>query len=273
MELDNLREGGSADSARATRLLVGYAAAAAFLGLVFYAAVVSARNVVKEQVDEEIPVTFADLEDLEEEKAPEEPEPEPEIEAEPPPPVPNPQPQLPGPRQPPAPDPGEKLEANPEDMPEDDPDKADPSKLKDQRAIDKFGDGSQGPTTGGPGGGGGPGPGGGAPPPPPPPPPPKKPGLTRITEDVEPPQMLSCPSPSPPADVVGEGGVVIVKYIVEANGAVGRVKAVRGPAALRPYAEAAVKGCRFKPARDKKSGVTLRVPRVARIPFRAKTNL
>jgi len=85
--------------------------------------------------------------------------------------------------------------------------------------------------------------------------------------------MLSCPSPSPPPDVVGEGGVVIVKYIVEANGAVGRVKAVRGPAALRPYAEAAVKGCRFKPARDKKTGATLRVPRVARIPFRAKTNL
>ncbi len=273
MDWENLREGGSADRDRTTRLVVGYAGAAAFLGLLFWAAVVSAQNGAEETEEAEIPVTFADLEELEQDEEPEEPEPEPEIEAEPPPPVQNPQPQLPGPRLAPAPDPGEKLEANPDEMPDEDPDKADPSKL-DDKEIEKFGDGSKGPTTGRPGGHGLPGPGGGEPPPPPPPPPPpKKPGLTRITEDVEPPQMLSCPGASPPADVVGEGGVVIVKYIVEANGAVGRVKAVSGPAALRPYAEAAVKGCRFKPARDKKTGATLRVPRITRIPFRAKTNL
>ncbi|MEM6786158.1 MAG: hypothetical protein AAF715_01465 [Myxococcota bacterium] len=271
MDVERFAEGGPIDRARRTRLAVASVAAAAFIGLLLYAAVVSARaQRPEEESTAPVPVTFADLEELE---APEPEPPAPEPEDLPPEPPPEPPPPTAAPTlPPPTPDPGAQMDANTDEMPDGPPDEADPSDAPAPE-VGALGDGSSGPPRVGPRGPRTSRPGPSATPSAPPPPPPSKPGLTRITEDVVPPKMLSCPSPSPPPDLVGEGGVVIVKYIVEANGAVGRVKAVRGPAALRPYAEAAVKGCRFSPARDKASGTALRVPRVARIPFRAKTQL
>lgn len=189
--------------------------------------------------------------------APEEPEPEPEPEPSPEPPEANPSP---GPRLP-------ELTV-PTEVPEDSPVES------EVEADNPYGAGGDPYMYGR--GGGGRGKAVAAPPavkPPTPKPIVKKAkpqGPIRVTEEVSPPRC-SYATPVYPAAAKASGieGTVIVKFIVLKSGAIGRVKAVRGPAELFAAAEAAVKGARCQPATLE--GAPVSVYRIANFPFRLKT--
>lgn len=261
------------DAARLGRLGVGYVVGAALLGGLVAWATLAAADESEVSAEEAIEVSLADFPEEEEEVAPE-PEPEPEIEPPPPPPPPAqqaPPPEEEMPYEPaPAPAPGEEAPDVPDEVPDEDPNQKEPTSTPDDDPFKKgFGHGGKPGGTGkGPGVGTGTAP---APPPPPPPPPPAPPKARRSLETTEPAIRLSCPRPSPPAAVVGEGGVVMVKLKVDVSGAVVRVKAASGPAALRPFAEQAAMGCRFKPAKDKDTGQPVPFLMVLPFQFTSKT--
>ncbi|MEM9697021.1 MAG: hypothetical protein AAGA56_31085, partial [Myxococcota bacterium] len=124
----------------------------------------------------------------------------------------------------------------------------DPSKLSGEDAF------QNGAGTGGTGRGKGTGRGSGdgrgrpATPPPPPPPPPR---IKRTAENTVKARRLSCP---PPATQVDKVTVIQVRVKVDTSGRVVRVKAVGGSSSQNKAAEAAARGCQFKPAQDKATG-------------------
>jgi len=93
----------------------------------------------------------------------------------------------------------------------------------------------------------------------------------RVTEDVTPPRSISMSAPGypPEAKAAGVEGTVFVEYVVNENGAVTNVKAVRGPPELMAVCVAAVQSWRFTPAI--KDGQAVAVHRLARFPFRIRT--
>jgi protein TonB len=258
------------DVVRARRLTVGFVFGAVILaGTVAFIASASPEQVEEE---EELEVVFGDLPEEEEEVLPEEEEPEPE--PEPPPPIDEPQPTYQGPVK--AGPRAVEIDAAPDDVSDSEADEA-------EADPGDFGAGSD--PNADPGGGGTGRVGATAPPPPPPPPPEpeppppkpkpkrkKKKKVTRVTEGMTPPKRISGGAPGYPASAKSQGieGTVVVVYVVTASGGVSGVKAVRGPAALRGAAVAAVSSWRFQPAKDA-TGKPVSVRRIAKFPFRITT--
>lgn len=113
-----------------------------------------------------------------------------------------------------------------------------------------------------------------APPPPPPPPPPplvKKP--VPVSEGMTPPEpivKLVRPEYPPEAKAAGLEGTVVVRYVVNEQGEVTDVKAMKGPPELFAVCVAAVKAMRFKPALDA-DGKPVMVVRYMKFPFKLRT--
>jgi protein TonB len=167
--------------------------------------------------------------------------------------------------------PGPKALETPTEVPDDKPDEvdADANSLGGSGAdpyadAKRYGDGSTGRVSSAPKA---------APPPPPAPPPPKpvRREVQRLTRDMTPPSPLAQSAPSYPSDAKDSGveGTVIVRYVIQQDGSVSNVRAVRGPAELRAVCVAAVQRWRFKPAML--DGRAVAVSRTASFPFRIKT--
>jgi protein TonB len=110
-------------------------------------------------------------------------------------------------------------------------------------------------------------------PPPPPPPLPKEKKAVSISEGMTPPEpIVKLVKPEYPADAKAAGleGVVVVRYVVDEQGDVTDVKAVKGPPELHSACVAAIKAMRFKPALDA-DGKPVMVVRYMKFPFKLRT--
>ncbi|HKO53386.1 MAG TPA: energy transducer TonB [Polyangiaceae bacterium] len=219
----------AADSARRKRLLFGYLIGALTVGSGI-AVVVLTSAPVEAQEEEEKVVEVALVSEPEPEPPPPPPPPPPEVKQH----APNPGPRLP------------KLET---------PTTISNDQVTEKEAKPTSGGGDPYEKSGGDGTGG-PQQAVVAPEPPPPPPPPPPPQINKprpVSEDDTAPELIgSAPNPDYPADARAAGieGVVLVRYIVTETGEVKDAKAMKGPPELFAACVAAVKGQRFKPARD-----------------------
>lgn len=110
-----------------------------------------------------------------------------------------------------------------------------------------------------------------APPPPPPPPLVKKP--VPVSEGMTPPEpLVKLVKPEYPADAKAAGleGTVVVRYVVNEQGQVTDVRAMKGPPELYAVCVAAVKAMSFKPALDA-DGKPVMVVRYMKFPFKLRT--
>lgn len=194
---------------------------------------------------------------------------QPALEPEPPPPPPEPAP--PPAAQPPRPDPRPRLRAL-----------QTPSTLSDEQLVEKEAkpavDGGDPYEQGsGDGGSSAPEPAVVAPAAPPPPPPapvlpqPKRP--VPVSEGMTPPEpLVALVKPEYPADAKAAGleGTVVVRYVVNEQGDVTDVRALKGPTQLHQVCVAAVKALRFKPALDA-DGKPVSVVRYMKFPFKLRT--
>ena len=89
---------------------------------------------------------------------------------------------------------------------------------------------------------------------------------------MTPPVPLSTPQPAYPESLREQGieGTVIVRFVINVDGSVSGVRALRGPAALRASVVAAVQRWRFKPAKDAQ-GNPVPTRKTMRFPFRIRT--
>lgn len=112
-----------------------------------------------------------------------------------------------------------------------------------------------------------------APPPPPPPPLPKVKKPVPVSEGMTPPEpVVKLVKPEYPADAKAAGleGTVVVRYVVNEQGDVTDVRAMKGPPELHAVCVAAVKAMRFKPALDA-DGKPVMVVRYMKFPFKLRT--
>jgi protein TonB len=240
------------DVLRLKRLAIGGGLSAAALAGTMAYLVVTSANAKAEEVEEEAKVVEVQLA--------KEPEPEPEP---PPPPPPELKPQRPnpGPRL-------QKLET-PTAISED--------KLEEKEAKPATGGGDPYEKGGGDGSSGPQAAVVEAPtPPPPPPPPPELPKVKKpvpVSEGMTPPEpVVKLVKPEYPADAKAAGleGTVVIRYVVNEQGDVTDVRAMKGPPELHAVCVAAVKAMRFKPALDA-DGKPVMVVRYMKFPFKLKT--
>jgi periplasmic protein TonB len=115
-----------------------------------------------------------------------------------------------------------------------------------------------------------------APTPPPPPPAPVLPKVKKpvpVSEGMTPPEpVVKLVKPEYPADAKAAGleGTVVVRYVVNEQGDVTDVRAMKGPPELHAVCVAAVKAMRFKPALDA-DGKPVMVVRYMKFPFKLRT--
>lgn len=112
-----------------------------------------------------------------------------------------------------------------------------------------------------------------APPPPPPPPLPKVKKPVPVSEGMTPPEpIVKLVKPDYPAEAKAAGleGTVVVRYVVNEQGEVTDVRAMKGPPELHAVCVEAVKAMRFKPALDA-DGKPVMVVRYMRFPFKLRT--
>jgi len=110
-------------------------------------------------------------------------------------------------------------------------------------------------------------------PPPPPPPPPKVKKPVPVSEDMTPPEpIVKMVKPEHPPELKAAGieGTVVVRYVVNEQGEVTDVRAVKGPAEFHAVCVTAVKTMRFKPALDA-DGKPVAVVRYIKFPFKLRT--
>ena len=111
---------------------------------------------------------------------------------------------------------------------------------------------------------------------PPPPPPPVRPVVIKpvpVSEGMTPPEaIVKLVKPEYPADAKAAGleGTVVVRYVVNEQGEVTDVRAMKGPTELYAVCVAAVKAMRFKPALDA-DGKPVMVVRYMKFPFKLRT--
>ena len=111
---------------------------------------------------------------------------------------------------------------------------------------------------------------------PPPPPPPVLPKVIKpvpVSEGMTPPEaIVKLVKPEYPADAKAAGleGTVVVRYVVNEQGEVTDVRAMKGPTELYAVCVAAVKAMRFKPALDA-DGKPVMVVRYMKFPFKLRT--
>jgi TonB family protein len=102
-----------------------------------------------------------------------------------------------------------------------------------------------------------------------------KSGPIRMSAKTEPPRELGVASGvgAYPASAKAAGieGTVVVRFVIDKAGQPSQVKALRGPAELRPACEARVKGTKYSPAKDKATGQAVSVFHHKRCVFRIKT--
>jgi protein TonB len=94
-----------------------------------------------------------------------------------------------------------------------------------------------------------------------------------LPENATPPEpLVKVVTPAYPADAKAAGieGTVVIRYVVDEQGNVTEVKALKGPPELFDVCVAAVKAMRFRPALDG-DGKPLAVVRYMKFPFRLKT--
>jgi protein TonB len=111
------------------------------------------------------------------------------------------------------------------------------------------------------------------PPPPPPPPLPKEKKPVPVSEGMTPPEpIVKLVRPEYPAEAKAAGleGTVVVRYVVDEQGEVKDVRAMKGPEELYAVCVAAVKAMRFKPALDA-DGKPVMVVRYLKFPFKLRT--
>jgi periplasmic protein TonB len=112
-----------------------------------------------------------------------------------------------------------------------------------------------------------------APPPPPAPVLPKVKKPVPVSEGMTPPEpIVKLVKPEYPADAKAAGleGTVVVRYVVNEQGDVTEVRAMKGPPELHAVCVAAVKAMRFKPALDA-DGKPVMVVRYMKFPFKLRT--
>lgn len=111
------------------------------------------------------------------------------------------------------------------------------------------------------------------PPPPPPPPPPQVKKPVPVSEGMTPPEpIVKLVKPEYPADAKAAGleGTVVIRYVVNEQGDVTDVRAVKGPPEFHAVCVAAVKAMRFSPALDP-DGKPVMVVRYMKFPFKLRT--
>jgi protein TonB len=112
--------------------------------------------------------------------------------------------------------------------------------------------------------------------PPPPPPAPVLPKVKKpvpVSEGMTPPEpIVKLVKPEYPADAKAAGleGTVVIRYVVNEQGDVTEVRAMKGPPELHAVCVAAVKAMRFKPALDA-DGKPVMVVRYMKFPFKLRT--
>ncbi len=112
-----------------------------------------------------------------------------------------------------------------------------------------------------------------APAPPPAPVLPKVKKPVPVSEGMTPPEpVVKLVKPEYPADAKAAGleGTVVVRYVVDEQGEVTEVRAMKGPTELYAVCVAAVKAMRFKPALDA-DGKPVMVVRYMKFPFKLRT--
>ncbi len=241
----------SVDRQRQRRLFAGYLIGLAIVGSVGTAlAFHSGPAPVEEEEENILNAQFAD------EPEPEAPEPEPEPEPQEPPP-PSPRPDVPAPVLPEL--------VTPDEIPDDAPEEKEPTQGADE-GTDPYASGAPR----------GPAPRPTAPKVVAPVAPPKvqaPSGPVRITSETTPPKQLSAPPEFYPAAAKAAAidGTVIVRYVVGVDGNPEQVQAIRGPEELRSACEDVVKGSRYEPAKDKKTGKAVSVYHHKKCTYRLKT--
>jgi protein TonB len=247
VSLDDWGKREEEDAGRAKRLAGSYVAAAALVATLLGVGIAFGGQIKKQVFDEEVDVKFVP------------PEP---VKAPPPPPPPPPPPRIAA-RTSVAPALGQKHDAPPTELPKEAPREGDPN---DAKAEGPAGEGDPNGVAGGTGRGGAGKPVEAPPPPPPPPPPP----ILQVAEVSTPPVPRAKAMPAYPDEARRQGieALVVVKFVVEADGQLSDVKIVKGHPLFDDVVLAAVRTWSFDPATL--DGKPVRMARMVKIPFRLK---
>lgn len=236
------------DAARTRRLAGSYVAAAVLVAAVLGIGIIFGGQIKKQVLEEEVTVKLVPKEPV-------------KVAPPPPPPPPPPKPAVrvtsPGPK-------GAAHDAPPTELPKGPPEEGDPNHAKAEEA---YGDpnGVAGGT--GRGGAGVPAPVVAPPPPPPAPPPPP---VLQVAEVSTPPVPRSKSMPAYPEEARRQGieALIVVKFVVTADGRVEDARIVKGHPLFDDAVLASVRDWTFEPATL--DGQAVRMVRMVKIPFRLK---